>query len=65
MPAYGSQNGYPNIVGQPQIPVQYPYGNNNGNVNNNLLQNTPYDNYMGRSNIQNNLYLKCRPVSSK
>ena len=45
-----------------QIPnMQYPYGNNN------LIMNTPYDNYMGRS-MQQNLpiqYLKCRPVSSK
>lgn len=44
-----------------QIPnMQFPYGNN-------LIMNTPYDNYMGRS-MQQNLpiqYLKCRPVSSK
>ena len=41
--------------------VQLPYGNNN------LIMNTPYDNYMGRQ-FQQNLpiqYLKCRPVSSK
>lgn len=45
-----------------QIPnMQFPYGNNN------LIMNTPYDNYMGRQ-MQQNLsiqYLKCRPVSSK
>ena len=44
-----------------QIPnIQFPY-------NNNLIMNTPYDNYMGRQ-MQQNLsiqYLKCRPVSSK
>lgn len=40
--------------------MQFPY-------NNNLIMNTPYDNYMGRL-MQQNLpiqYLKCRPVSSK
>lgn len=40
---------------------QYPYTNN-------LMMNTPYDNYMGRSLMQPNLsiqYLKCRPVVSK
>ena len=57
---YNSQQG---------IPIQYPYGNNN------LIMNTPYDNYMGRtSNVNSNLgnissnsnqFLKCRPVSSK
>ena len=34
-----------------------------------LLNNTPYDNYMGRMNGSQNLlsnqFLKCRPVSSK
>lgn len=44
-----------------QIPnMQFPYGNN-------LIMNTPYDNYIGRT-MQQNLpiqYLKCRPVSSK
>lgn len=38
--------------GQPTTAVQNPY--------NNLLVNSPYDNYMGR-----NQFLKCRPVSSK
>lgn len=38
--------------GDPQTPIQYPY--------NNLMVNTPYDNYMNR-----NQFLKCRPVSSK
>ncbi len=55
---------YPNIGnlqrGNPQISnIQYPYENN-------LIMNSPYDNYMGRQ--QQNLsiqYLKCRPVSSK
>lgn len=60
-----AQINYPNIGDlqrNQQIPnIQYPYGNNN------LLMNTPYDNYMGRP-MQQNLsiqYLKCRPVSSK
>ena len=48
---------------QPQM--QIPYGNNNM-----LLNNNPYDNYMGnqRVNSQDLLsrqYIKCRPVSSK
>lgn len=46
--------------GQPQFPTQFPFGN--ANV---LLNNTPYDNYMGRVNSPQNQYLKCRPVSSK
>lgn len=47
---------------QQQIPVQFPYGNNNM-----LLNNSPYDNYMGRIGSQTvlNQFLKCRPVSSK
>lgn len=42
------------------IPIQqYPY-------NNNLIMNTPYENYMVRPMNQNvNQYLKCRPVASK
>lgn len=42
------------------IPMQqYPY-------NNNLIMNTPYENYMVRPMNQNvNQYLKCRPVASK
>lgn len=47
-----------------QTPIQFPYGNNNM-----LLNNSPYDNYMGRMNGSQNLlpnqFLKCRPVSSK
>ena len=35
----------------------YPY-------NNNLITNTPYDNYMNRVPQQQNQFLKCRPVSS-
>ena len=54
----------PNLMGQPQTPIQFPYGNNNM-----LLSNTPYDNYMGRiggsQNLLSNQFLKCRPVSSK
>ena len=60
------QVNYPNMgnINQSSTPlqnVQFPYGNNN------LIMNTPYDNYMGRQ-MQQNLstqYLKCRPVSSK
>jgi hypothetical protein len=58
-----SQINYPNIgnlqPGNQQF--SYPYGNNN------LLMNSPYDNYMGRQVQQNlsNQYLKCRPVASK
>lgn len=46
-------------IGQ-QTPIQYPYYNN-------LITNSPYDNYMGRNVTQNyqNQYLKCRPVASK
>jgi len=56
-----NQNGMNGI-----IPNQYPYTNN-------LIMNTPYDNYLGRNNVtvnangQNypNQFLKCRPVASK
>ena len=50
---------------QQQVPLQYSYGANN------LLMNTPYDNYMGRQVtsqpqiFNQNQYLKCRPVASK
>ena len=59
------QNGYPQremqrggIVQSPPFPQSYG--------NNNLMMNTPYENYMGRVQ-QNGLnqYLKCRPVASK
>jgi hypothetical protein len=54
----------PNLMGQQQAPIQFPYGNNNM-----LLSNTPYDNYMGRiggsQNLLSNQFLKCRPVSSR
>ena len=55
--------GYGNNMGQPQIPIQFPYGSNNM-----LLSNSPYENYMGKNGSQNllsNQFLKCRPVSSK
>ena len=38
--------------------IQYPY-------NNNLIMNTPYENYATRQIVNSNQYLKCRPVSSK
>lgn len=50
---------------QQAVPIQFPYGTNN------LLTNTPYDNYMGRQItgqqqiFNQNQYLKCRPVASK
>lgn len=41
---------------------QYQVPNNwNGN---NLINNTPYQNYMNRGMQQSNQFLKCRPVSS-
>ena len=61
-----NNQGYGYNNNQQGIPIQYPYGNNN------LIMNTPYDNYMGRNiatnnslNTNSNQYLKCRPVSSK
>lgn len=53
---YSNQMGY-----NQQQPIQYPY-------NNNLINTQPYNNYMGQNNtgtINNNQYLKCRPVSSR
>ena len=55
----------PNVMSQQQqAPLQFPYGNNNM-----LLSNSPYDNYMGRTNGSHNFlskqFLKCRPVASK
>lgn len=44
---------YPNLQ-QYQVP----------NWNGNLINNTPYQNYMNRSIQPPNQYLKCRPVSS-
>ena len=54
----------PNINGVQQAPIQFPYGNNV------LLNNSPYDNYMGNNRVGNqnlfsNQFLKCRPVSSR
>lgn len=40
------------------VPNQFPY------TNNNLIMNSPYENYMNRAMMPNQ-YLKCRPVSSK
>lgn len=56
----GMMNG---ILAQQQI--QSPYGSNNM-----LLNNTPYDNYMGNRRLDPqdllpHQFLKCRPVSSK
>ena len=57
--------GYGNNMGQQQIPVQFPYGNNNMLLSN----NGSYENYMGikngSQNLLSNQFLKCRPVSSK
>ena len=52
----------PNVGMQTQPMMQYPYGNSNMLLNNNL-----YDNYMGRpnQNLMSNQFLKCRPVSSR
>ena len=51
-----------NFGNQQEMPIQYPYG-----ATNNLIMNTPYNNYMGRSmaTVTNNNFLKCRPVASK
>lgn len=56
---YNQINGYPTNI--PKGTVKFPYGNNS------LLTNSPYDNYMGRTNQSNiyNQFLRCRPVSSK
>ena len=63
-PTMGFQPTQPLSGGQQQMPAQFPYGNNNM-----LLNNTPYDNYMGRridsQNFLSNQFLKCRPVASK
>ena len=63
MANFNQQMGYPNIGSmQRNTPIQDPYGNNN------LIFNTPYNNYMGMNTAQQNnqnQYLKCRPVSSK
>ena len=51
-----------NFGNQQQIPIQYPY-----NSTNNLIMNTPYNNYIGRNmaTVNTNNFLKCRPVASK
>lgn len=62
-PTMGYNNGG-DRSNQQQMPIQYPY-------NNNLIMNSPYDNYtMGRMNQQNSFnqnqqFLKCRPVASR
>ena len=52
-----------NIMNQNNSGYQFPYNT----VNNALLNNTPYNNYMGQqnNNFQNSQFLKCRPVSSR
>lgn len=49
---------------QNAVPVyQFPYG-----ASSNLINNAPYNNYMGQNNLQqqqSNQFLKCRPVSSR
>ena len=59
-----AQNGYPNIWDNRGF--QQP-GINQNLYRNNLITNTPYDNYMGSMNQQNvvNQFLKCRPVASR
>ena len=54
---------------QQQQPINYfgtvpqtPYNINNNSM---LMNNTPYENYMGRPMQPTNQFLKCRPVSSK
>lgn len=59
-----AQNGYPNMWDgrgfqqSSQNPIPY---------RNNLISNSPYDNYMGNISQQNtiNQFLKCRPVASR
>ena len=63
MANFNPQVGYPNTTAvQPQAPQLYPYGSFNNFSN--LLTNSPYENYLGKTNNQNQ-FLKCRPVSSK
>lgn len=52
-----SQYGYNWNNNTTAVPNPYPY--------NNLISHTPYENYMGNLNQQNNQFLKCRPVSSR
>ena len=56
-----SLNELQGLGGFTQVP-QYPY--------NNLIMNTPYDNYMGNKTMNTNRnplnqFLKCRPLASK
>ena len=62
MANYNPPQGYPSIPNGQGQQMSLPYGNN-------LIMNSPYDNYMGRVAQQQifsqNQFLKCRPVSSK
>lgn len=55
---------------QNQIPwnqsvTSVPWNQSVTPINNNLISNTPYENYYNIKNNQNQQFLKCRPVSSK
>ena len=63
MANYNPPQGYPSIPNGQGQQMSLPYGNN-------LIMNSPYDNYMGRVTQQQqifsqNQFLKCRPVSSR
>lgn len=60
MASYNTPNMGAQMPAGQQPMMQYPYGNSNMLLNNNL-----YDNYMGRQNLMSNQFLKCRPVSSR
>lgn len=66
MATYTPNTGLQVPMWQDQQPVQFPYGNSNM-----LLNNSPYNNYIGNRVTANNQllsmnqFLKCRPVSSK
>ena len=59
-----AQNGYPNMWDNRGFQQS---GINQNLYRNNLITNTPYDNYIGNINQQNviNQFLKCRPVASR
>lgn len=60
-------NGYPITRDMQQRGVFQNTGQQPHYGNNNLITNTPYNNYMGQMVQQNSLnqFLKCRPVASK